>query len=81
MGEDYYICGKLLHLWEGVTTLVGVMEYTLSLHNSNSTFAEIECMDRWEKGLSPILGDFELKNGSYLLYGNLISMKDLPGSS
>ena len=22
----------------------------------------------WKKGLSPILGDFELKNGSYLIY-------------
>ena len=36
-------CGKLLHLCEGVTTFVGVMEYTLSHHNSNPTFAEIKC--------------------------------------
>ena len=35
-----------------------------------------------EKGVSPILGDCELKNGSYSLHnGNLISMKDLPGIS
>ena len=43
---DYFVGSSFGHiLWEKIATFVSVMEYTLSHHISNRTFAEIKCMD------------------------------------
>ena len=61
----YTFVGKLLHLREGVTTFVGVMEYTLS-HTITLT-PRLQKLNVWmEKG--PKSNTWRLKNGSYFLF-------------